>query len=349
MEDERKNQRLSPEDVEKRIRHIKKGEKEWPGRLYDLAGMPEDLYVIGELPRDDAPSVAVVGSRLCRAYGHAQAENFGRVLAEHGVQIISGMALGIDGYAQRGALTAGGKTFAVLGSGVDICYPRSNRKLYKDIMDQGGLLSEFEPGTQPYSYNFPQRNRLISALADIVLVVEARRKSGSLITVDFALDQGRTVFAVPGRVGDALSDGCNYLIAQGAGIAWSPEALLEELAVRETMASYARKARADHARRLAESLPGLDAAVRGKDGVLHVHRQESLQLALKEEDLSENARLLLPHLTSDPKGAEELNAETGMEPARIMDGLIELALSGLCEELGRGRFVKIAQNSGVKL
>ncbi|MEE3437638.1 MAG: DNA-processing protein DprA, partial [Lachnospiraceae bacterium] len=202
---------------------------------------------------------------------------------------------------------------------------------------------------QPYSYNFPQRNRLISALADIVLVVEARRKSGSLITVDFALDQGRTVFAVPGRVGDALSDGCNYLIAQGAGIAWSPEALLEELAVKETMASYARKARADHARRLAESLPGLDAAVRGKDGVLHVHRQESLQLTLKEEDLSENARLLLPHLTSDPKGAEELNAETGMEPARIMDGLIELALSGLCEELGRGRFVKIAQNSGAKL
>ena len=339
-EEDLKNKNLRPEAVKDRIRRVKKGSPDWPARLADLSGMPDELYVIGELPRDDAPSVAIVGSRLCSAYGHAQAESFGRTLAEHGVQIISGMALGIDGYAQRGAIEAGGTSFAVLGSGVDICYPRSNRKLYNDLMAHGGLISEFPPGTQPYSYNFPQRNRLISALSDIVLVVEARRKSGSLITVDFALDQGRTVFAVPGRVGDALSDGCNYLIAQGAGIAWSPEALLEELAVRETMESYARKARGAHAKLLKENLPGLDAAVKGKDGVLHVRQTELFTLPGAETELSEPARKLLTHLSADPKGAEELGEETGMEPAAIMDGLIELALSGCAEEVGRGRFVR---------
>ena len=336
----KENKNLAPEAGLPPVRIIRKGTAEWPARLKDLAGMPEELYVIGELPRDDVPSAAIVGSRLCSAYGHTQADAFGRVLAEHGVQIVSGMALGIDGYAQRGALTAGGKSFAVLGSGVDICYPRSNRKLYRDLAVQGGLISEFPPGTQPYSYNFPQRNRLISALSDIVLVVEARKKSGSLITVDFALDQGRTVFALPGRVGDALSDGCNYLIAQGAGIAWSPEALLEELAVKETMASYARRARAEHAKLLKDALPGLDASLTGKDGVLHYKQAELFKLPDSEADLSENAKILLPHLSADPKGAEELNTETGLEPARIMDGLIELALSGYAEELGRGRFVR---------
>ncbi|HAV27204.1 MAG TPA: DNA-protecting protein DprA, partial [Lachnospiraceae bacterium] len=185
----------------------------YPARFEGLSNMPEELYVMGSLPDENAPAVAIVGARMCSRYGHNTAFTFGKKLAEHGVSVISGMALGIDGAAQEGALSGGGKTYAVLGCGVDVCYPRSNKMLYDRIPERGGILSEFPPGTQPLPYNFPLRNRLISALADVVIVVEARKKSGSLITVDYALEQGRSVYAVPGRVGDALSDGCNYLIA----------------------------------------------------------------------------------------------------------------------------------------
>ncbi len=215
------------EERKKNIRTIHRGDEDYPERLQILPDRPDKIYVLGELP-GNRPSVAIVGARMCSHYGRIQAHAFGRALAEAGIQVISGMALGIDCYAQEGALDGGGKTFAVLGCGADICYPKSNFSTYTEIQKHGGILSEEEPGTLPLSYNFPKRNRIISALSDIVLVVEAREKSGSLITVDFALEQGKTVFALPGRVGDTLSDGCNHLIAQGAGIACSPQAILQE-------------------------------------------------------------------------------------------------------------------------
>lgn len=201
---------------------------EYPRRLRILPDAPEELHYLGHLP-EDCPTVAIVGARMCSSYGHSQAYAFGRELASNGVQIVSGMAMGIDGYALEGALDAGGKACAVLGSGADVCYPRSNRSIYQRLRENGCVLSELPDGDAPLPWHFPMRNRIISALADIVLVVEAKEKSGSLITVDFALEQGKTVFAVPGRVGDLLSDGCNRLIAQGAGIACSPDALLAEL------------------------------------------------------------------------------------------------------------------------
>ena len=203
----------------------------YPRRLRELASMPEELYVIGELPDDSQPSVAIVGARMCSGYGRRTAYEFGRILAGKGVQVISGMASGIDSSAQEGALDGGGKSFAVLGGGADVCYPRGNTTLYNRLKEQGGIISEQPAGTAPLSFYFPARNRIISGLSDLVLVVEAKSRSGSLITVDFALTQGRTVYAVPGRVGDALSDGCNYLIAQGAGIAYAPEAILNELQI----------------------------------------------------------------------------------------------------------------------
>jgi hypothetical protein len=137
------------------------------------------------------------------------------------------MARGVDGIAQKAALDAGGRSFAVLGCGVDLCYPDENQALYDRLLEAGGILSEFPPGTPPDSKNFPQRNRIISGLADLVLVIEARKRSGTQITVDMALEQGREVFALPGRVSDALSDGCNRLIRQGAWIATCPEDVLE--------------------------------------------------------------------------------------------------------------------------
>lgn len=202
---------------------------QYPTRLRNIPDPPFCLYVKGKLPEEDKPAVAVIGARACSEYGKAVAGYFGRTLGKDGVQIISGMARGIDGIAQRGALESGGETYAVLGCGADVCYPIENEDLYRRIPDCGGVISEYPPGTEAQSKLFPPRNRIISGLADLILVIEARKRSGTYITVLQALEQGKEVYAVPGRITDALSDGCNYLLMQGAGVAMSPEAILEEL------------------------------------------------------------------------------------------------------------------------
>lgn len=201
----------------------------YPGRLLHIPDRPFGLYVKGRLPENDKRSIAIVGARNCSEYGRYLAESFGGQLAAAGVQIISGFAKGIDGLAQAAAIQAGGSSFGVLGCGVDICYPASHRELYEQMLEKGGILSTHRPATPPLAFHFPPRNRIISGLSDAVLVIEARQKSGTLITVDMALEQGREVYVVPGRVTDRLSDGCNSLLLQGAGAALSPEQLLEEL------------------------------------------------------------------------------------------------------------------------
>ncbi len=214
-----------------RIQYIRQEESGYPEKLKVYKGMPKGLYFLGRLPDKDRPSVAVVGARRSDSYGNETARTFAKELAAKGVQIISGMAWGIDGMAHEGALEAGGDTFAVLGCGVDICYPAGHRRLYERIMEKGGILSEQPPGMPPIAGHFPARNRIISGLSDLVLVVEAKEKSGSLITADFALDQGKDIFAVPGRVTDARSKGCLNLIRQGAGVADSPQAVLDALGI----------------------------------------------------------------------------------------------------------------------
>lgn len=201
---------------------------EYPKRLLDIPDRPFGVYVKGKI-RDDGPRVAVVGARDCSPYGSYVAETFARGLAEMGLLVVSGMARGIDGIAQKAALDANGSTCAVLGCGVDICYPASNEALYREICSNGAVLSEYPPGTKPQPSLFPPRNRIISGLADAVLVVEARRKSGTSITVDMALEQGKEVFVIPGRITDRLSDGCNNLLLQGATIALSPAQVAEEI------------------------------------------------------------------------------------------------------------------------
>ncbi|MCI9657390.1 MAG: DNA-protecting protein DprA [Lachnospiraceae bacterium] len=214
-----------------RIQYIRQEESGYPEKLKVYKGMPKGLYFLGRLPDKDRPSVAVVGARRSDSYGNETARTFAKELAAKGVQIISGMAWGIDGMAHEGALEAGGDTFAVLGCGVDICYPAGHRRLYERIMEKGGILSEQPPGMPPIAGHFPARNRIISGLSDLVLVVEAKEKSGSLITADFALDQGKDIFAVPGRVTDVRSKGCLNLIRQGAGVADSPQAVLDALGI----------------------------------------------------------------------------------------------------------------------
>ena len=201
----------------------------YPARLIHIADSPFCLYIKGRLPLDERPSLAIVGARNCSEYGRYVAEHFAKNFAELGIQIVSGMAKGIDGVAGDAAMKAGGDTYAVLGCGVDICYPSSNVELYEEICKTGGVISEYLPGTTPSPGLFPARNRIISALADAVLVVEARQKSGTLITVDMALEQGREVYVVPGRITDRLSDGCNRLLIQGANPALSAEQMFAEL------------------------------------------------------------------------------------------------------------------------
>ncbi len=200
----------------------------YPEKLKNIHHPPFALYYLGELP-SECPGAAIVGARRCSEYGFYMAKKLGEALGKNGVSIISGMAEGVDAAGHLGALKGGGRTYGVLGCGPDICYPRQNEQLYRELQKSGGVLSEFPPGTPPKPYFFPLRNRIISALADVVIVVEAKKKSGSLITADYALEQGKEVYALPGRATDALSYGCNNLIRQGAGIILSVEEFLEEL------------------------------------------------------------------------------------------------------------------------
>ena len=266
----------------------------YPRRLLPYGDMPKKLYVRGSLPEDHLPSAAIVGARNCSRYGEKQAYLFARELADCGVQIISGLARGIDRSAHKGALDAGGKAFAVLGCGVDICYPVQNRQEYMKIWETGGLLSEFEPGTPPYGRNFPRRNRIISGLADLVLVIEAKERSGSLITAGFATDQGKPVYALPGRVGDLLSEGCNKLIADGAGVAYCVDILLDELKIQR----FSKK-----------DFPS----------------NSQIRLASQEE-------MVYSCLDLQPKNIEEIFQAVPLEMKQIMEILLKLELEGLVEE-----------------
>lgn len=203
----------------------------FPSRLKNIPDPPFCLYYYGTLPGISMPLVAIIGARNCSEYGKKIATQFAGALAGAGIGIVSGMARGIDGFAGQAAISSGGKTYALLGCGVDICYPEQNLPLYRSIPANGALISEYPPGTLPRPNLFPQRNRLISGLADALVVVEAKEKSGTLITVDMALEQGREVYAVPGRIGDALSFGCNRLIRQGANIALSPADIVSDLCI----------------------------------------------------------------------------------------------------------------------
>ncbi len=204
-------------------------EADFPRRMLQMPDVPVGLFYSGELPADDVPSVAIIGARDCSGYGEFVASQLGGVLGEAGVQVISGMARGIDGISQSAALEAGGKSFGILGCGVDVCYPKQNRALYQRLQKQGGVISTYPPGTAAAAGHFPPRNRIVSGFADALVVIEAKSKSGTLITVDMALEQGKEVYALPGRVCDRLSDGCNWLIKQGAGVLLSPTEFLREL------------------------------------------------------------------------------------------------------------------------
>lgn len=286
----------------KKIRLISWESEEYPKRLRAHGGMPYALYLKGKLPEEDRMSVAIVGARGCTPYGERMARLYAETLTAHGAQIVSGMAKGIDGAGHRGARNEGGDTYAVLGCGVDVVYPAIHRGLYEDILEHGGILSEYPPGTQPYPSHFPARNRIISALSDVILVIEAKERSGSLITVDMALEQGKEVYALPGMADSLLSQGCHRLIRQGAGILISPKDLLEEL--------------------------GINEKTRGKiQGEIWDVRQSENKIKLETTE-----KVVYSKIALYPKSKEELQRETGIPAAKLTAALVSLRLKGYISE-----------------
>ena len=264
------------------IRCIEKSDSEYPQIMKQYSSMPAKLYVKGRLPDPKRRTVAVIGARMCSPYGRMQAFRYAKALSVAGVQIISGMALGIDSEGHKGALEGKMPTFAVLGSGVDVCYPKSDRKLYERILWENGGI--------------------ISALSDAVLVVEAKENSGSLITAGFALEQGKMVYAIPGAVTDELSRGCHKLIYDGAGIAYCPEIMLEELGI-------------------------------SMEKVTQNGEKNNLGLA---RDLN----MVYSCLDLRPKNPDYIVRKTGFSPAQVSNCLVELTLRGLIRESGRHYYVK---------
>jgi DNA processing protein len=206
-------------------------DKDYPENLSNIFDPPIVLYVKGRIIAEDKFSIAIVGSRRASFYGLSSAENFGACLASQRFTIISGMARGVDTASHRGALKQGGRTIAVMGSGFSQIYPPENKELCEEIARTGAVISEFPINTQPLKQNFPRRNRVISGLSLGVLVVEAARNSGALITADFALEQGREVFALPGKVDSGTSFGTNELIKQGAKLVSCADDILEEFSL----------------------------------------------------------------------------------------------------------------------
>jgi len=213
------------------VRTVAYSEADYPENLKRLAHMPPVLFVRGELRPEDTTAAAVVGTRVPSHYGRQIAEKLGRELAQHDVTVVSGLARGVDTFAHKGALDGGGRTVAVLGCGIDVCYPPENRKLYDAVASQGAVLSEFSLGVEPLAMNFPKRNRVVSGLSQVIVAVEAGEKSGVLNTVGWANDQGRTVFAVPGNITSQQSLGINRLLKNGARPLLSVDDVLQELGV----------------------------------------------------------------------------------------------------------------------
>lgn len=271
----------------------------YPEQLRQLPDPPPVLYVRGRIELLGKSSIAVVGSRAATAYGRRTAHALAGDLAHASMTVISGLALGIDAEAHAGALSGRGSTIAVLGCGLDVVYPKQNTRLFQRIAEQGLLVSEYPLGTPPEGYRFPARNRIIAGMALGVVVVEAAKRSGSLITAQIALDAGREVFAVPGQVDSCKSEGSHWLLKQGAKLVQDSRDVLEELGLDTTPGDSGR------------------AATTGK----------------RHQDLDPEAQHLLSCLDSYPLLRESLLQTAGLSSARLAELLLVLELEGLVEIL----------------
>lgn len=298
------------------IRKITIDDAEYPKNLKNIYKPPKVLYVNGKLLEQDEMAVALVGSRRATAYGLEMSEKLAYELALQGVTIVSGMALGIDSAAHMGALKARARTIAVMGSGHNVIYPPQNKKLYEEIAKSGAVVTEFEDNMEPLSYNFPQRNRIISGLSLGVVVVEAARNSGALITANFAAEQGRTVFAVPGKISSITSSGANELIKDGARLVQSVDDIMEELSLCEiTPVSGDKKEALDN-------------------------KIEKMTNAYIYNSLTDDERKVYKALSDEPIYVDEIFKKTGLEPAKASRVLLGLELKKVIRQLPGNQFVR---------
>jgi len=296
------------DDVDRQVKAMEKkgisvvcyGSPSYPKVLNEIPDAPVVLYIKGTYQQDDRFGIAVVGSRRYSPYGEAVTQKISGELAAAGFTVISGMARGIDTFAHRSALSSGGRTIAVLGSGLDVFYPAENKGLMEKIAASGCVMSEFPLGTRPNRENFPRRNRLISGLSMGVLVVEAAEGSGSLITASIALEQNREVFAVPGNITAKNSAGTNMLIRQGAKMVLQTEDIIEELA------------------------PALRGFIRNE--------------TKRTADLSSEEQGLCSCLTREPRHIDTISREIGLPVHRILDILLSLELKGVIRQTDGKRF-----------
>ncbi len=297
-------------ETERAPRQIPLGDTAYPANLREIQAPPARLYVRGALAEDDALAVAIVGSRAATPYGVAVAERLAADLAARGVTVVSGLARGIDSAAHRGALRAGGRTIAVLGSGVDVIYPPENRRLARDIEASGALVSQFEPGTPPLAGYFPARNRVIAGLSLAVLVVEAAEKSGSLITAGLAAEMGREVLAVPGPLTSPQSVGAHRLIQDGAALIQGWEDVVGQLPL-----FWRDRVRA---------LP-----------------PEPSQAGEPARDDDPETEALLTILGEEPLGIDSIIERSGIAVGRASALLVTLEVEGRIRQLDGKRFVQV--------
>ena len=297
-------------------RVLARGDAAYPAHLRAIPTAPAELHVRGELIEGDALAVAVVGSRRATPYGLEVAETLAADLAARGATIVSGLARGIDTAAHRGALRVGGRTIAVLGSGVDVVYPPENARLAEEIAARGALVSQFAPGTPPLPHHFPTRNAVIAGLSLAVVVVEAAERSGSLITARLAAELGREVLAVPGRVTAAESRGANRLIQDGAALALGWEDVAAALPERwkACLDAHGRIEGPTEPARGAEAAPGGAAS-----------------------------RRVLALLGEDPVEIDHVIERSGLAAGPVSAALLDLELEGRVRQIEGKRFVRVGR------
>jgi DNA processing protein len=298
---------------------ISRADAGYPARLAEVPEAPATLHVRGRLLDEDALAVAIVGSRRATTYGLEVAETLAADLAARGVTVVSGLARGIDSAAHRGALRVGGRTVAVLGSGVDVIYPPENRALAAEIAERGALVSQFPPGTPPLPQNFPTRNQVIAAMSLAVVVVEAAERSGSLITARLAAELGREVLAVPGRITAPESRGANQLIQDGAHVAMGWEDVVAVLPER-----WKASVAADRV------LAGGPAAKSHADASNPGH-------------IGAAGRRVLALLGEDPVDIDHVIERSGLGAGRVAAALLDLELEGRVRQIEGKRFVRVGR------
>ncbi len=292
------------------ISALSRGDVRYPAALAAIHDPPNTLWLKGDVGALRAPSVAIVGSRAASSYGLEVARRLGADLARRNVAVVSGMARGVDSAAHRGALEGGGVTIAVFGCGVDVIYPPEHHGLAQRIIERGALVSEFRPGTPPLKGHFPQRNRIISGLSLAVVIVEAAEKSGSLITADFALEQGRTVLAVPGNVLGGRNYGAHALLRDGAKLVECADDILEELPFSLTQ-------------------PGWGVADSG-----------SGQKGSRAQNPASHDPVLRSMDDGDAYDLDEIAERSGVDRMKLLPRLLELELAGAVGRIEAGRFVR---------